>query len=643
MRAFTPLVIGLALVGCKKGSSSSSAGDTSPGAPSSSTDTDALWAMAPEGAMVGFVVSPRALTMADNGWQDVRAMFAKAPELAMVNTMLGAQLTKVFGKAEVTLADVGLAPGKGGAFFTLSGGGGIAVIPVADRDKWVAATKGTKGADSDKIGEATCKTISGSYICASTEDLFGKIGKGAKLKDGLSALGTRGDVEVVAAIPVGKGISAAGVMQLARGNVVMRGTVSGLSSQVGSMLKGAQIKARTDATTAGFGVIGIGPMMASAPPLPIVAGVTLADLGKSISGPVTLHIPAGVLDVDIRVPVSDPKPAATLIEHCMDLPALANAGATYSDGACHLNVPTLGYQIDLWVDGQEVRIGKKGAAKPGVAVPMTKIGEEIAKTEAAFSFWGRGTVMGQMPTPMPEMPTVPTEALMMIRGISVLNELGGAVRFASDDKLEFIYTVRTIWSNPDDVVAKIIAITPEMFFNNKAGDAAKAIAEASPGSPFAADFKAGTGGLMAPMAVAGVLAGVAVPAFMDYMKKSKKSEAALQLNKLAKHAKVYYVENATFPTGEAPTTPVQKCCEQPGGKCAPGGAAWLNEAWTKLDFQIDEPTLFQYSYKSDGKTLDAEAIGDLDCDGTSITYKLHLEADQGNPTAAITEPAPNTD
>jgi type IV pilus assembly protein PilA len=244
---------------------------------------------------------------------------------------------------------------------------------------------------------------------------------------------------------------------------------------------------------------------------------------------------------------------------------------------------------------------------------------------------------------MPKVPALPPEALMMIRGIGVLNELGGAVRIEGDDKLSFVYTLRTIWSNPDDVVAKIIAITPEMFFDNKAGDAAKAIADASPGSPFASDYKAGTGGLMAPMAVAGVLAAVAIPAFMDYMKKSKKSEAAIMLNRLGKSAKVYYVENGAFPTGEAPLTPVQKCCDGPRGKCDPAGAAWLNEAWTKLDFQIDEPTLFQYSYKSDGKTLDAEAIGDLDCDGTMITYKLHLEADQGNPVATISEPAPNSD
>jgi len=40
---------------------------------------------------------------------------------------------------------------------------------------------------------------------------------------------------------------------------------------------------------------------------------------------------------------------------------------------------------------------------------------------------------------------------------------------------------------------------------------------------------------------------------------------------------------------------------------------------------------------------DAEAICDLDCDGTTITYTLQMSSDAGNPTATITEPPPNTD
>ena len=40
--------------------------------------------------------------------------------------------------------------------------------------------------------------------------------------------------------------------------------------------------------------------------------------------------------------------------------------------------------------------------------------------------------------------------------------------------------------------------------------------------------------LMIVVAIIGILAAVAIPAFMDYMKKGKKTEASLQLNDIGK-------------------------------------------------------------------------------------------------------------
>ena len=61
--------------------------------------------------------------------------------------------------------------------------------------------------------------------------------------------------------------------------------------------------------------------------------------------------------------------------------------------------------------------------------------------------------------------------------------------------------------------------------------------------------------LMIVVAIIGILAAVAIPAFMDYMKKSKKTEASLQLNKVAKNSKVYFVTNAKFVQGGATPLP----------------------------------------------------------------------------------------
>jgi prepilin-type N-terminal cleavage/methylation domain-containing protein len=46
--------------------------------------------------------------------------------------------------------------------------------------------------------------------------------------------------------------------------------------------------------------------------------------------------------------------------------------------------------------------------------------------------------------------------------------------------------------------------------------------------------------LMIVVAIIGILAAVAIPAFMDYMKKGKQSEAQLQLNKIMKNQKAAF-------------------------------------------------------------------------------------------------------
>ena len=630
---------GVLACGCKK--KPADAVENTTGAPASSAELDALWSLAPEGTTVAIVASPRAVAMAEHAWLDVRTMLATAPELLPLDTMLAGQLRELFGKPDLALADLGLTPTKGGGFFVTPGGGGIAVIPVGDRDKFLAAAHGTKGTDSDTVGKATCKTLQSVYVCASSAEVFAKIGK-STVKTGLAAVGTRGDIEVVANIPVPGGMgSVAGVVQLARGTVTARAVVTGIPPAA-TLLASTPIKPRTEGDkTAGFGAINLAPVLKNLPPLPLVGGVTLAAFASSLVGPITLHIRPGSPEIDLRIPVKDAKPAQALIEHCAEVPPLAAAGAAFSDGACRLTVPSLGIPADIWVEGQEVRIGKKGGTATGVSVPMTAFGAELAKTESTFVFWGRGTLYGQALGQMPKLPAIPAEALMGIRGLSLLNELGGSVRI-DGDKIEINLSLRTLWANPDAVIAQLTKISPETFLAGTAGDAAKAIADGAPSSPFAADYKAGTSGLMAPMAVVGMIGAVAVPAFMDYMKKSKSTEASLMLLRIAKNAKVHYATNSAFPVGDAPLTPAKSACEAQKANNL-DASAWQQGLWRELDFEIDQPTLFQYRAHSDGKTLEVEAIGDLDCDGITISYKMRAVAAGDHADVTFEEPAPNTD
>jgi hypothetical protein len=139
---------------------------------------------------------------------------------------------------------------------------------------------------------------------------------------------------------------------------------------------------------------------------------------------------------------------------------------------------------------------------------------------------------------------------------------------------------------------------------------------------------------------------VAIPAFMDYTKRAKKTESALQLNKLGKTARRTYAEAGSFPKGNTPLTPPDPCCGQPNNRCRAVPELYAADpVWKALDFQIDEPTLFQYSYEAspDGQSFVARAVGDLDCDTTFITYELRGTAANGNPSLTLIEPPPNAD
>lgn len=148
---------------------------------------------------------------------------------------------------------------------------------------------------------------------------------------------------------------------------------------------------------------------------------------------------------------------------------------------------------------------------------------------------------------------------------------------------------------------------------------------------------------MKSIALCGFVALAGCSKAQEYQRSKNVSEPRFQLNRLAKDAKVAYITNAQFPKGKAVTLPESAgaaCCEGGnGGKCKPS-MAWANDpVWKELDFQIDEPTFFRYSYESvDGQSFTATAVGDLDCDGTTITYTLTGTAKDGGPSTTLTEP-----
>ena len=152
--------------------------------------------------------------------------------------------------------------------------------------------------------------------------------------------------------------------------------------------------------------------------------------------------------------------------------------------------------------------------------------------------------------------------------------------------------------------------------------------------------------LMIVVAIIGILAAVAVPGFMQYIKDSKTSEAKDNLKAIADGAISYFEADHVY--DDAGMTPQARLypgsndrnttyaaqatsvaiggCQTPGQKNNPTNAdvvANLNKApWNYLKFQINKPFYYQYDYISSGteagsSTFKASAVASLNTSADS--------------------------
>ena len=155
--------------------------------------------------------------------------------------------------------------------------------------------------------------------------------------------------------------------------------------------------------------------------------------------------------------------------------------------------------------------------------------------------------------------------------------------------------------------------------------------------------------LMIVVAIIGILAAVAIPAFLEYMRSGKSSESDLALNRAVKSAKTYRVRTGGFPRtnsceipgncADDPATPAASACTLTSKKHPAGGfTALATGKYAAMDFTVEDEFRFQYS--SDEPTATGVAfqgVADLDCDSAgSTTARAVLDIDgAGNPTAVF--------
>jgi type II secretory pathway pseudopilin PulG len=152
--------------------------------------------------------------------------------------------------------------------------------------------------------------------------------------------------------------------------------------------------------------------------------------------------------------------------------------------------------------------------------------------------------------------------------------------------------------------------------------------------------------LMVSVAIIGVLAATAVPAFVKYTRKAKTTEARAAVRKMYDGARQYYTDPRY---GDATTMqPLQaeyphinvigwmgpfsdpNCCAAGGNneKCEPYPIAWDVPVFVNIHFGMPESHYYAYWFRSDQLVFPyydsfySRAVGDLDCDGSFSSFTM---------------------
>ena len=138
--------------------------------------------------------------------------------------------------------------------------------------------------------------------------------------------------------------------------------------------------------------------------------------------------------------------------------------------------------------------------------------------------------------------------------------------------------------------------------------------------------------LMIVVAILGILAAVAIPAFLKYIKRSKTTEATMNVRKLYDSSVTYFAGEHTLATGAivsaqfpATTATLPTLASIGDVKITTAPSSWDGVGtWNALQFSVSDPSYFAYQYDSAGTTNDAKftatAFGNLDGDAAYSTF-----------------------
>jgi hypothetical protein len=116
-----------------------------------------------------------------------------------------------------------------------------------------------------------------------------------------------------------------------------------------------------------------------------------------------------------------------------------------------------------------------------------------------------------------------------------------------------------------------------------------------------------------------------------------------ELERAVTALRTYFFVHETFTEQNVPLTPAAACCTFPNQRC-PAEAAPDRILTEILELDLTAERRFQYRFQSASMKAVIEAVGDLDCDGTTVTYRRELEwRDDGNMHITVTDPPAGSD
>ncbi len=292
--------------------------------------------------------------------------------------------------------------------------------------------------------------------------------------------------------------------------------------------------------------------------------------------------------------------------------------------------------------GKMLIVGQMDAVKAALA--SAKGGDSLAKTDTHFSKSARDHVTSSYFSVTADLSKMPLPEIPATNGLTLAGiQFGGdGIHLAihgNDDTLELLASMAKAGLLMATNLAKEnMNKTKDNFTEGTAGIMGYYMAKnlgtmlepTIKGEQMTLDFPFEGGG-SAPLifvAVSGVLAAVAIPAFMKYIKKSKTAEANQFLKKLSDAARMTLADGGGLPASVGPTPPIGACCGQ-SDKCMPDAQLWAHPSWQALNFAMKDPHYFSYEFVNKGTSYEVKAYGDLDCDGVYSTFVLPGGPDLG--------------